>query len=345
MRACSFAIPGDHRQKTGGFIYERRLLEELQAAGREVTHIVLPAGAAAAEQSAALRREVSGVLEALPPEQPLILDGLVFAAMRPEALARLRCPVVAMLHHPMGMEQGLPADLARRLLAQERANLSLAAEIVVTSPHTRQTYIDLGADRARITVALPGYDGPRDLPRVEAGPRILSVGLLAPRKGHDVLIRALAQVADLAWSARIVGKTHSAEYAADLAALIEDLGLRGRVELAGELPDAALAEAYRSARVFALATRYEGYGMALAEALCHGLPIVTCAAGAVPGTVGDAALLAPPDDPKAFAEHLRRLLTSPATREGLAARSRALGRALPRWRDTAAVMGRVLDGL
>jgi len=81
MRACAFAIPGDHRQKTGGFIYERRLLEELQAAGREVSHIVLPAGAAAADQDAALRREVSEVLEALPPDRPLILDGLVFGAI------------------------------------------------------------------------------------------------------------------------------------------------------------------------------------------------------------------------------------------------------------------------
>ena len=345
MRPCAFAIPGDHRQKTGGFIYERRLLEELQAVGRHVTHIALPAGAAAAEQSAALRREVSEVLEALPPDQPLILDGLVFAAMRPEALARLTCPVVAMLHHPMGMEQGLPENIAQHLLAQERTNLSLAAEIVVTSPHTRETYIGLGADPARITVALPGHDGPRDLTRVEAGPRILSVGLLARRKGHDVLIRALARVADLEWTASIVGKIHDAEVADELALLIAEHGLGNRVALTGELPDAALAEAYRKARIFALATRYEGYGMALAEALCHGLPIVSCDTGAVPGTVGQAALLAAPDDPAAFAGHLRTLLLSQAARDELARRSRVLGQKLPRWKDTAAVMGLVLAGL
>ncbi|WP_226626383.1 glycosyltransferase family 4 protein [Alloyangia pacifica] len=345
MRPCAFAIPGDHRQKTGGFIYERRLLEELQATGRQVTHVALPAGAATAVQDARLRSEVRATLETLPPGLPLILDGLVFAAMRSEDLARLSRPVVAMLHHPMGMEQGVAPDLARHLLAQETANLALAAEIVVTSPHTRETYIGLGADPARITVALPGYDGPRGLPQRDSGPRILSVGLLARRKGHDVLIRALAEVADLAWNARIVGKTHDAAVADELAALIAELGLEGRVVLAGELSDAALSDAYRNARIFALATRYEGYGMALAEALCHGLPIVSCAAGAVPGTVGDAALLAPPDDPRAFAAHLRRLLESEAARAQLAGRSRALGRALPRWCDTAADMGRVLDGL
>ncbi|MCA1284261.1 glycosyltransferase family 4 protein [Salipiger bermudensis] len=345
MRACAFAIPGDHRQKTGGFIYQRRLLEELQASGRHVEHVRLPAEAAAAEQDVALRAEVAEVLEALPPDQPLILDGLLFAAMETAQLARLRCPVVAMLHHPMGMEQGLAPDLSRQLLAQEMANIRHAEAVVVTSPHTRQTYIGLGADPDRITVALPGYDGPRDLTGVEAGPRILSVGLLARRKGHDVLIRALARIADLDWSAQIVGKSFDPVVEAELRALIAETGLGGRVALAGELPDAALARAYREARLFALATRYEGYGMALAEALCHGLPIVTCAGGAVPDTVGQGALLAPPDDPESFADHLRRLLSDDAARAELARRARAEGRALPRWSDTAAIMGRVLDGI
>lgn len=343
MRACTFAIPGDHRQKTGGFIYERRLLEELRAAGRDVRHVRLPP--ATPEPESAVQAEIARVLEALPPDRPLILDGLVFGAMQTNALARLRCPVVAMLHHPMGLEQGLAPKLAQRLLAQETANLAHAAHVVVTSPHTRETYIGLGADQARITVALPGHDGPRDLPREEAGPRILSVGLLARRKGHDTLIRALALVADLDWTARIVGKTFDPAFANSLVSLVGELGLDDRVDLAGELPDVELAAEYRRARIFALATRYEGYGMALAEALCHGLPIVTCAAGAVPDTVGDAALLAPPDDPVGFATHLRRLLTSARDRADLAARSRAMGRDLPCWSDTAAVVGRVLDAL
>jgi glycosyltransferase involved in cell wall biosynthesis len=345
MRDCAFAIPGDHRQKTGGFIYERRLLEELAKTGRQVRHIVLPAEAAAVDQSRTIRQQVDQILQARPADEPLILDGLVFGAMPTEALAQLSCPVVAMLHHPMGLEHGLSPTQSRRLLAQETANLAKATHIVVTSDHTRQTYIQLGADPERITTALPGYDGSRDLPRLDTGPRILSVGLLAQRKGHDVLIRALGQLKDLDWTAQIVGKTHDPSVAAELASLIDGLGLIGRISLAGELSDAALSDAYRSARIFALATRYEGYGMALAEALCHGLPIVTCATGAVPDTVGDAALLAPVDDAEAFATQLRTLLTSREARHDLGLRSRQLGRTLPRWADTASVMGGVLDAL
>jgi glycosyltransferase involved in cell wall biosynthesis len=343
MRACAFAIPGDHRQKTGGFIYERRLLEELQATGRDVRFVALPA--ISAEPDPHVRAEIDDLLGALPADLPLILDGLVFGAMRTDALARLACPVLAMLHHPMGMENGLPPDLASRLLAQETANLGHAAHIAVTSPHTRETYIGLGADPSRITVALPGHDGPREVPRLDVGPRILSVGLLARRKGHDVLIRALGAIRELDWSAQIVGKTHDPLVRDELADLIADLGLEDRIELAGELSDEDLDAAYRSARIFALATRYEGYGMALAEALCHGLPIVTCATGAVPDTVGSAALLSPPDDIDGFSRNLRRLLLSASERADLSGQSRALARQLPRWSDTTATIGHVLDGL
>ncbi|MBE3640414.1 glycosyltransferase family 4 protein [Mangrovicoccus algicola] len=343
MRDCGFAIPGDHRQKTGGFIYERRLLEELQAQGRAVRHLRLPPFRP--DPPAAERRRICGILAGLPPGMPLILDGLSFAAMAPGDLAALGRPVIAMLHHPAGTEQGLPAPLAARLLAQERANLALAAHVVVTSPHSRDTYIGMGADPARLTVALPGHDGPRGAPREEAGPRILSVGLLARRKGHDVLIRALARIADLDWTARIVGKTHDPAVKAELAALIAAHDLQARVTLAGELSDAALARDYRRARIFALATRHEGYGMALAEALCHGLPVVSCDAGAVPGTLAGAGLLAAPEDAAGIAGHLRRLLEDVPLRSALSRRAEAEARALPRWRDTAAVMGGVLDRL
>ncbi|MBF9036222.1 glycosyltransferase [Rhodobacterales bacterium HKCCE2091] len=345
MRACAFAIPGDPRQKTGGYIYEARLLDELRAAGRDVRQIELPDAAAAAEPGETVRAEVAEILEALPADLPLILDGLAFAAMRTTDLARLRCPVVAMLHHPMGMEEGLDPDIADRLIAQETANLSHAAHVVVTSPHTRETYIGLGADPARITVALPGLDLSEPAPCRTGRPLILSVGLLAPRKGHDILIRALGEIAALDWHARIIGKTYDAALAKDLAGLIERLGLSGRVVLDGELSDEDLARAYQDATIFALATRYEGYGMALVEAMAHGLPIVTCPTGAVVDTVRDGAILVPADDPEGFAGALRDLLLSPGKRADLARHSLDRVRELPRWTDTASVMGAVLDAI
>lgn len=345
LRRTAFAIPGDHRQRTGGFIYERRLLEELRSLGRVVDHIVLPA--AYPSPSADDEAEATRLLGAIPADRPLILDGLVFGAIATDILAGLACPVVAMLHHPLGLETGLPHDRARMLLERETANLRLAAHVVVPSAYTAGVLVrDFGADPARITVAPPGLDGPRGRARTPTEPPlILAVGLLARRKGYDVLIRALARLSDLPWAAVIVGKTHEAAVRDELAALIAKHGLGGRIELAGELDDDALAQLTERAGLFALATRYEGYGMALAEAMASGLPIVTTWAGAVPGTVGDAAFMVAPDDPPGFAAALRRVLTDRVLRDDIAQRSLARGLGLPAWRDTAAIVGRVLDGL
>jgi glycosyltransferase involved in cell wall biosynthesis len=343
MRAAAFAIPGDIETKTGGYIYERMLLLALRAQGREVEHIVLPA--AFPDPSPAEMADAVAQMAAVPPDRPLIIDGLVFGAVETEGLARVRAPIVAMIHHPLALETGLSPDRAALLRQREAANLALAAEVVVPSPHTAELLrADYGVDDARLSVALPGFAAPDPVRNPQAPPLILSVGILAPRKGHDILLRALARLTDLSWQAVIVGAPHFPQTAADLRALCAGLGLEGRVRLTGLIDESALRDQYRRATVFALATRHEGYGIVLGEALLHGLPIVSCRVGAVPQTVPDGAgLLVPPDDPVSFAEALRRMLTEPNVRERCAAVSRAAGHALPTWDDTARVMGCALD--
>jgi len=346
LAPAAFAIPGDLNTRTGGYLYERRLLEELRVTGRDVAYIPLAAGWPAPD--AALTAEAAARLGALPADRPLILDGLVFGAIDTDLLAGLAPPVVAMTHHPLGLEDGLPPERAAALIAREAANMRHAAHVVVPSPHTKRTLVArFGVPEDKITIALPGFDRPAlpDVPRDDP-PLILSVGILCPRKGHDILIEALAQVADLPWHAIIAGRDHDVGTAARLRALCADPVLEGRVVLPGSVEDAALWSLYARAAVFALATRYEGYGIVFGEALLAGLPIVTCAAGAVPETVPpDTGLLVPPDDAPAFAAALRRMLTDPALRDGCGRAARAAGAGLPRWSDTAAVMSGVLDRL
>jgi glycosyltransferase involved in cell wall biosynthesis len=123
-----------------------------------------------------------------------------------------------------------------------------------------------------------------------------------------------------------------------------ELGLGDRVRLAGRLPGDDLGRAYAQAKIFALATRYEGYGIVFDEAMAHGLPIVTCATGAVPDTVAEGAgLLVPTEDPEAFAAALDQLLSDEALRSRMAATSSRAGAALPGWGETARIAGAVLD--
>lgn len=344
-KTLTFALPGDITTLTGGYIYDRRMVQGLRDQGRHVDVLALPDSFPTPSDSD--MRQALDALQALPADRPVIIDGLAFGALDPQGVAAIRAPIVAMIHHPLAQESALPADLADHLWRTERANLAHARHVMVPSPHTRDMLIDrydVPADR--ITVARPGTDCPEQPATTQDPPLILSVGILHPRKGHDVLIAALAALADLDWQAVIVGNPWDAAHVADLQAQIAASGLDGQLELAGRVEADRLADLYRKASIFALATRYEGYGIVFDEALSHGLPIVSTRAGAVPGTVpADAGLLVAPDDAPALAQALRRMLTDPAERAARAAAAARAGAALPGWSDTARVAGGVLDAL
>ena len=114
---------------------------------------------------------------------------------------------VALIHHPTALETGFSEADRAALLAVEKRLLAKCARVVVTSAATGERLIaDFGVDPDRIRVVVPGTD---DAPRSvgSGGPtcRIISVGTLVPRKGHDVLLRALARLFDLDWQLTIVG--------------------------------------------------------------------------------------------------------------------------------------------
>ncbi len=148
---------------------------------------------------------------------------------------------------------------------------------------------------------------------------LLSVGSLVPRKGYDVLLAALATLRDLPWRLSIVGARRDEAAAAQIEADIVGHDLVGRVVLAGAVTPERLSALYDNADVFVLASRHEGYGMAFAEAIAHGLAVIGTTAGAIPDTVPEAAgILVPPDDVPALAAALRRIVGDAAERARLA---------------------------
>ncbi len=343
MTPSAFAIPGDIDTLTGGFIYERRLLAALRAQGREVRHVPLPGGFP--DPSPAEISETVEALRALPRDRPVLLDGFISGALPTDGIGELRGPFVPVVHHPLALEEGLAPERADWLFRNERDNLALAEHVLVPSPHTKSILVDRYAvPPDRITVARPGVDRPEGSPCPADPPLILSVGILHPRKGHDVLVAALGRLRDLDWQAVIAGAAWDPSHAASLTAQVDAAGLGERLALAGRVGAAELHRLYRAASLFALATRYEGYGLVFDEALAAGLPVVSCATGAVPDTVpGEAGLLVPPGDAEAFAGAIRTLLTDPdayATRKSAAMRH---GATLSDWSRTARIAGNVLD--
>lgn len=340
--AAAFAIPGDATQKTGGYIYEYALLQALQRNGWDMTHLELGAGfpnPSTEETAAAI-----ATMASLPQDMPLIIDGLVFGSIETAGLRMVKAPVVAMIHHPLGLETGLTTAQSRFLLQREADNLRLAEAVLVPSPHTARILVQqFDVPAHKITIVPPGFRPADPTRKPLSPPLILSVGLLAERKGHDVLVAALGRIRDLNWQAQIVGKAHDPAVERALRRQVEELNLGDRVTLTGLLADDEVIERYRAATLFALATRYEGYGIVLGEAMLHGLPIVTCRTGAVPDTVAPGAgILVPVDDVEAFAQAMRSVLTDEPVRGTMSRLSAEAGRKLDSWDDTVELVSEVL---
>ncbi|HEX2886429.1 glycosyltransferase family 4 protein [Vineibacter terrae] len=344
-RRAIFAIPGDLDTPTGGYAYDRRMMDELRRLGWDISHVAL-SGAFPLPDAATLASTYSALAQ-LPASIPVIVDGLALGAL-PDVGRHLgaKRSLVALVHHPLAFETGITAARADALRTSERAALAAASCVIATSRTTAVVLTtEYGVPQARITVAPPGTDAAPLAACDHAGvPNLLSVGTLVPRKGHDLLIAALATLQDLPWRLTIVGAAdRDPPTTAALRHLITQAGLDERIRLAGAVPAEALQQHYLAADLFVLASRYEGYGMAYAEAIAHGLPVIGTMAGAIPEAVPEgAALLVPPEDVPALAAALRRLLSDATARRGLARAARLAAPRLPRWQDSAALFASAL---
>jgi glycosyltransferase involved in cell wall biosynthesis len=340
----AFCIPGDLSLPTGGYAYDRELIGHLPAHGVIAHHVALPGGFP--DPSEADIAQTGHLIMSQPPERLLLIDGLAYGAFPPGPAAGLAGRVVALVHHPLALETGLPQERAAFLRENERLTLSFARHVIATSRATAATLVaEFGVKQEAITVAEPGVT-PAARATGDGGDRLnlLAVGSIVPRKGHDVLVEALAMLADLPWLLTIAGADdRSPETAAALRAQIAASGLQGRITLTGAVSDDAVAAFYRRADVFVMASHYEGYGMVLTEALARGLPIVTTTGGALAETAPEAACLkVAPGDALALAGAIRTMLTDEALRRQKADAAWALAANLPRWHDTAAVVAGAL---
>jgi len=267
-----------------------------------------------------------------------------------EAQAR-RLRSIALVHHPLADETGLSEADRLRLVATERRALAACAGVVVSSAFTARGLAHYGVPADRVRVVIPGTEpaSPAQGPPEGQPPVLLCVASLTPRKGHDVLVAALAQVQEFPWMCVCAGSPdRDPAHAANVRRLVAEAGLSDRVRLVGEREGDALEALYHGASVFVLASHHEGYGMALADALARGLPVVSTTAGAIPFTVpGDTGLLVPAGDPTALAGALRALLgpSGAQARARLSAAARQYAAALPTWEDSARAFAGAIDEL
>jgi glycosyltransferase involved in cell wall biosynthesis len=336
-------VPGLLETSSGGYAYDRRMIAGLSHRGWSVT--VRTLDASFPRPSLAAREHAARELAAIPDGSAVLIDGLALGAMPGEVeRENTRLRLIALVHHPLAAETGIDRDTAAELESSERRALAAVGRVVVTSSATGATLAGYGVSRDRIAVVEPGTDRAAQARGSKDGlVHLLCVAALIPRKGHQTLARALARIADGPWRLTCVGSVQRDPRTVDqLRARLRADGLEDRVLLAGEVDESTLAACYDGADVFVLPTFYEGYGMAVAEALAHGLPVISSATGAIPELLSDGAgLLVPPGDPEALAAALLQVL-DPDARAQLAQGARQARNRLSTWEDAADKMANVL---
>jgi glycosyltransferase involved in cell wall biosynthesis len=355
LRSVHVVVPADIDDATvpsGGNTYDRRVCLGLPATGWSV-HELAVAGAwprPDSDSRAALARALRGV----PGGTVVLVDGLIACGVPdvvvPEA-GRLK--LVVLVHLPLGDELGHPPALAAELTALERETLHAASAVVATSPWAARRLVahhGLAADR--VHVVPPGVDPAPIAPGTDGATRLLCLGSVTPTKGQDLLVEALAAVADLTWTCELAGPVRrDPAHVAAVRATIERHGLGERVQLTGPRTAAEVATSYAATDLLVLPSRVESYGMVVTEALARGIPVLAAAVGGVPGTLGDApdggvpGLLVSPDDAPALAGELRRWFEEPALRDRLRRSARGRRRTLNGWEVTSRCLAGVLEPL
>jgi len=254
-----FLSQGPIDQISGGYLYNRYLVEHLTSEGLEPTyHERMPDG------------------ESLMKGDVLIVDGIVLPALA-RRLLPVRADLVLLLHVVPEADAagGVGEDVLTSLLRRSR--------VVVTGDSTLTTLRDElaldGVDAVTIEPGVPGHWRAKERYSDRAR-RLLGVANYLPGKGIARLVEVLASLTDLEWHLTVRGNTDfdHGHYRA-MCRMVDEHGLKDRIELLGPVPHDAVNEEMLRADLLVLLSEHESYSMVTAEAIACGLPVLSFPTG------------------------------------------------------------------
>lgn len=325
----AWVIYGSLDQVSGGYIYDRLVVEHLRTLGDAVTIVsLMPNSGSPASFHGGNYDVVVGDELCFRELSPLFRSA-------PDGLRR-----VLLIHHLTAWEHA-PGPERDELLALEQAAIDAADVCVATS---RVTADRLQHERvaSNVFVAEPGADRfPRAPSAVRnlaaAYTRLLFVGNILARKRVLELARAFAELPRDQLELVLVGAELEPDYAGEVRAFIAQAQIADRVHWLGSLDATGVAAQLALADVLVLPSILEGYGMVLSEALWAGVPFIAARVGAAEALVGrtSAGLLYEPNDASGLSTALSRFVADHALRDQLRRAAWQAEAHLPRWRDTA----------
>jgi glycosyltransferase involved in cell wall biosynthesis len=343
-----WVIDGSLEQLSGGYLYDRIVVDYLRRHAVEVAVLSLPTGSYGSRLARGLRSEAEHLIAAASPDV-LVQDELSHPALirSNRRLARSRPGLmrVGLVHHLRSSEPR--SFLANAVYRQiERRYLASVDAFIFNSRATRASVERLGLAASPSVVALPGADRlPVDFASETidararaAGPlRVLFLGNLIPRKGLLTLVEAVALLPAGSVRVTVVGSTApDPGHTRRVRRRIAVLRLTAAVHFLGPLDQQDLSQVMLDHHVLAMPSAYEGYGMAYLEGMGHGLPAIAGCAGGAGEFVrdGENGFLVQAGDPAGLAVHLANLDADRARLARLALAARKTYLAHPSWEDT-----------
>ena len=338
-------IYGSLETVSGGYIYDRTLVEHLRHQGDRVEIISLPwrdYGRHLTDNFSwslyrRLRRASWDVLLQDELNHPSLLG------LNHWLRSRVRYPILAIVHHLRCSEaRSAWQNAVFRWL--EQRYLSTVDGFIFNSETTKASVEAVSGKTKPAIVAHPGGDrlqidltSSQILSRArQPGPlRILFIGNLIPRKGLHTLLDGLFRLPQATWQLDVVGSLETdPAYARAIRRQVSEMGFTQQVALSGSLSDFELTLRLRRSHLFCLPSSYEGFGIVYLEGMAAGLPAIASESGAAGEIIthGQDGFLVPPDDAVALARHVDTLIQD---RERLAQMSLAAYerfRLHPTWR-------------
>lgn len=330
----------DPLRPSGGNAYDRMICDGLVSAGWRVHEHLIP------DAWPRLRRSGNAALAQLLPQLPehavVLVDGLLA-----EASANVLVPAAGRVR------LAVLVHAAPRHLPGDKETLAAARAVIATSGWVRDELLrSYGLCPDAVAVAVPGVDARPLATGSASGGELLCVGAVAPHKGHDVLLAALVELAHLDWRCRCLGSLdYDSRFATGLLRQADQAGIGDRLVFGGPRTGTDLETAYAESDVLVHPAREEGYGMVVAEALAHGLPVIASACHGLTDALGIApdgdrpGLLVAAGDARALADAIAAWLADESLRATLRRAARARRKVLPTWTTTVDTIAHVLTRL
>jgi len=306
---------------TGGFLYDRLLVDYLQSREDQVEVISLPWPSYRRGLLDNFSRSLRQRLEGLDCDL-LLQDALIhpsFFRLNRWLRRRLECPIIALVYHLRGNEDHPP--WRRRFYRWVEGRYLRTVDGYVCISRALKGDVEKLAGNSRPLMVAPGGGDrlPGEISPERIAARALAPGPLAivfvanliPRKELHTLLAALDRLPRAGWRLTVAGSlTMDTAYVEDIRNHLERTGLRSQVELAGTLDPEELAGLLEKSHVLAVPSSYEAFGIVYLEGMGFGLPAIASTAGGAGEIInpGKDGFLVAPGDVATLAGHLERLL-------------------------------------